>query len=98
MSTKQSKTTTMGQCPGCSSTRGRETDVVGVYECAKCGGVVGQCYRGDASRFVAIHQPMQAECEDGDARYFDLMLLGSQGIERVHGWMDRNTKRVVQFG
>lgn len=36
--------------------------------------------------------------EDEDAVYFDLITLGSQGIGRRHGWVDRETRLIVQAG
>jgi len=84
-------------CPGCGSTRGSETETAQVYRCAKCGAVHGTCYKGDASRFVLLQFAREAVPAEV-LRYFDLTLLGSQGIERTHGWYDPATKLVHQFG
>jgi hypothetical protein len=72
--------------------------VVGVYECPKCGAVMGQCYRGEAWYIVDLGRWAGNETPTDSLRYFDLTVLGSNGIERVHGWFDVTTRRVAQFG
>jgi len=67
-----------------------------VHECPKCGAVQGSCYKGQGYSVVASHLPMVPNA--ADAVFFDLELLGSAGIERIHGWMDKATRRVVQWG
>ena len=71
--------------------------IIGVYEHDACGAVLGSCYKGDA---YAIYLPYWAppETPAENERYFDLELLGSAGIERVHGWFDIQTRRLTQVG
>ena len=71
--------------------------ISGVYQHSRCQAVLGQCYKGDA---YGIYIPQWAP-EDTPAenqRYFDLTLLGSAGIERVHGWFDIETRKLTQVG
>lgn len=84
-------------CPGCSGRTKITTELTQVYECASCGGIIGECYRGDAYKFVNIGT-LVPQTEGMEVQYFDLVLLGSDGIKRVHGWFDRQTKNVVQYG
>lgn len=83
-------------CPGCSTTIGRETTVTGVYQCTGCFGLVGTCYRGEAEALVGLHEPMLANAAPENLRYFDFTFMGGEG--RTHGFYDRNTRRVVQYG
>lgn len=71
--------------------------VIGTYECKKCGAVQGDCYKGDSYKivlpfFVSQDIPMEK------TRYFDLMVVGSNGLERRHGWFDPETRKIVQVG
>jgi len=92
-------------CPGCSCTTGRPENSApaGVYCCARCNGLIGRCYLGDTYVLVSpwFAEPdrlreMQRAHDGG--RYFDLIGLGSAGIERRHGWYDPLTRRVIQAG
>lgn len=94
MSNTKSSVTTR-PCPACSSTKGKETSVTDVYECGSCGAVHGTCYKGEAYTF---YLPYWHEGPDGETRYVDLETLGSEGIERVHVWVNRETRRIVQTG
>lgn len=84
-------------CGCCGSRLGFNTNVSGVWICSKCGGINGSCYRGDAYNFVNLTS-MQSDCPPERQRYFDLTVLGSDGVRRVHGFFDVETKSVVQFG
>ena len=91
------KTVRTPGCPACSAKRGTETKVRGVYSCAKCGGIFGECYKGDANNLVLPYfakEPVAPEV----LRYFDLTTLGSDGIHRSHGWFDPQTRLVHQVG
>ena len=80
----------------CTACNGAVEFVSGsVGRCQDCGGVQGQCLRGDVSKHVKLHLPMMRD--SSDLRFFDLLVLGSKA-ERVLGWMDSRTRRVVQFG
>ena len=84
-------------CPACGCERGFELSAT-VQECRDCGGIHGSCYQGDAYTY---YRPYWAE---GDVppertRYVDLTILGGDGgIRRFHGWIDRETLRIVQTG
>jgi hypothetical protein len=85
----------------CSACNGRlvATDRPTLTRCSKCGGLHGSCYRGDAVALVGLDLPMQAEATSPESlRYFDLTVVGSQGVSRTHGWFDAHTSRVVQYG
>ena len=67
----------------------------GVFECPHCGAVQGTCYKGDSYRVV------RSRWHEGPSErtvYFDLTTLGSAGVVRVHGWMDADTRCMVQVG
>jgi hypothetical protein len=91
-------------CPGCSGL-GLMSDDPSVLQCQGCGGVFTAegITPEQAIKFVAIHLPMVL---GGEPRfspistfYFDLELSdGRLAGRRVHGWADRKTKRVVQWG
>jgi len=58
-------------------------------------------YKGDS---YAIRLPWFADDDElkntppEALRYYDLTLLGSEGIERVHGWFNPASKRIHQTG
>jgi len=93
------------ECAACGKKRrtrpyvGRNNHtVIGITECVKCGAVIGTCYRGDAWFIVDLRRLVEDAAEENTILcYFDLTLLGSSGIERVHGWMN-SSRQVVQFG
>jgi hypothetical protein len=89
------KTQQTPPCPACSHTRGHKTEVHSVHECARCGAIHGTCYKGEASTF---YLPYWHDGPDGETFHVDLTLLGSQGVERFHGWINRKTRRIVQTG
>lgn len=91
-------------CPGCSGA-GVLTDDPQVLRCERCGGVfTNPRFQGiimeQAIRFVAVHQPMLANAGTDGAFYFDLFIVrpSDGGQQRMHGWADKATKRVVQWG
>ena len=82
-----------GQCPGCCG------DVLPVPDspvgaCLQCDGLVGTIPRARANHVVRFDMPMQEESDD--MRYFDLYFPDVD--YRSHGWFDRITGRVVQYG
>ena len=81
-------------CPACSGTLQYATEVSGVQECKACGAIHGTCYRGDAYTF---YLPYWHQGPDGETRYIDLTMLGST-VEQFHGWVNKETKRIVQTG
>lgn len=74
----------------------RYMGISGVFECAKCGAVQGKCYKGDSFRIVKPF--MAANATFDNAFYYDLEVLGSMGIERRHGFADKETRLVIQAG
>jgi hypothetical protein len=93
-------------CPGCSGA-GILTDDPQVLQCERCGGVftlrTEPITLPQATAVVRLHLPMQAEAGAEGAYYFDLTIVRGPGplagtVERVHGWADRTSKRVVQYG
>jgi hypothetical protein len=92
-------------CPGCDGD-GVLSDDPQVLRCTKCGGVftanpAEPITQAQAMKFVALHLPLQANAVDADqVFYFDLDLVADveRGQTRLHGWADKATKRVVQWG
>jgi hypothetical protein len=85
------------KCPACNATRRNKTDVIGVFECRRCGAIYGTCYLGESyglvKPFFATEDVPPERC-----RYFDFTTLGSAGVDRRHGWFDTESRRVVQIG
>lgn len=93
-------------CPGCSGS-GVLTDDPQVLRCQSCGGIFTDpetpITRAQALKFVALLQPMLPNAGTEGTFYFDLDLYVEPrtmagDYHRVHGWADRRTKRVVQWG
>ena len=83
-------------CSACNGTLQEVRD--NVMSCKTCAGVQGMVYRGDVGSFVNLNQ-MQANADSQNMRYFDFTVLNGDGsVNRVHGWFDRTTKNVGQFG
>lgn len=81
----------------CSACSGRLVPVtfdggVQVERCVSCDGLHGTVTRAQAQVLVGLDRPMQSNSDE--ARYFDLTVAG----DRVHGWYDTTTRRVVQYG
>ena len=90
-------------CPCCDAKVTQKTlntkymDIVGVHECPKCGAVFGECYKGDSYSIVLPYWEMDDPTFD-NAFYYDLEVLGSDGVEHRHGWAHRETRRIIQVG
>jgi hypothetical protein len=67
-----------------------------LHQCRKCGGVHGMLYRGEARQIFGLDLPMLANSDS--PRYFNVTVLGSEGIAYVHGWFDERARSVVQYG
>jgi hypothetical protein len=85
------------ECLLCGSKKKHETIVGSAYRCKKCGAVFGSCYKGDSYSivkpyFAEEHVPVES------LRYYDLEVVGSNGVERRHGWFDPATKLIHQTG
>lgn len=93
-------------CGGCSATTGtKEPGVVGaeIYRCGGCGGLVGSCYKGDSyglvrPYFVSAQRAAEFTAAEEAGRYYDLQVLGSDGVSRRHGWYDPETRGIIQVG
>lgn len=81
-------------CSACSGTLEPSTyRGVRVLVCAACSGIHFRGYKGDAYRVVNFSRIGAGE----GVRYFDLDMTGSNGRERVHGWIDA-AGTMVQVG
>lgn len=91
------------KCPGCDG-QGVFTDDPQVLRCANCRGVFtsGVITQEQAIKFVRFQLPMLANAGADGAFFFDFMIGRDDDsvlpAQRVHGWADTKTKRVVQFG
>lgn len=97
----QAKPYDFRRCPGCDNVRGNKVDARGVYTCARCAGIFhnqGLLYLGDSYNYVLPHWDENGACKVEDQRYYDLTVLGSQGVVRRHGWFNPATKRITQVG
>lgn len=83
---------------------GAEIETGNLYygTCPECGALQTYkwIFRPLAEVLVGIAKPMVANCAPENAQYFDLMFKDDENgpIQRVHGWMNRNTRRVHQIG
>ena len=86
-------------CPGCGGEGTQEKGLpAGIYRCASCGGLFGQCYLGESYGLVRPFMTSESVPEDRLC-YFDFTTLGAGfKIERRHGWFDTATRLVVQAG
>lgn len=85
------------KCVACSGELKQYKNKNDVQECVRCGGLHGHCYKGDFSEYVIL-QFATHDVRPEDMKYFDFELVGSKGVERVHGFFDVKTKKVVQIG
>jgi hypothetical protein len=92
------------KCPGCSGP-GVLSDDPQVMRCEMCGGVFTTdqpISEQQVRQFVAFGQAMLQNAGPDGSFYFDFMVVPSfrePGLAtRVHGWADKATKRVVQWG
>lgn len=94
----------MISCPACSGKRlfERTRNRVRYQECRRCGAVLSDgMYKCDRSELVLPYwaDPNELKATSPEKlRYYDLTLLGSKGIERVHGWFNPESKRIHQVG
>lgn len=86
-------------CPACNSRQNKtnfaEIGRGAILTCKRCGAVHGTCYKGE-SPVLPFFAKDAVPAED--LRYFDLTLIGSQGVERTHGWYDPKTRLIHQVG
>ncbi|HQQ00761.1 MAG TPA: hypothetical protein PLY86_20100 [bacterium] len=79
------------QCPGCNSTRTKPVRNQ-VHECLVCGGIFGICSPREYREYVSPEWH-QGPCDLKDRQYFDFEIR-----DRSHGWMHRQTRKIVQIG
>lgn len=83
-------------CPGCSAKGVALPGLTAVFGCTGCGGLfttVGAITHAQACTFVGLDRPMAPA--SAHPFYFDFDVVESG---RVHGWADRTTGTVVQYG
>jgi len=85
------------KCPACGSKKRKATKLFDVFVCGRCGALYGECWKGESYSFVLPHWET-GKYYPHEVRYYDLTVLGSDGIERRHGWYLPRTKRIVQVG
>ena len=74
-----------------------------VQECKDCGAIISSgISRGDVARFVNLtpwDQIDGAQPFSNSLRFFDFTILNGNGsVNRVHGWFNHFSKKVVQIG
>lgn len=89
-------------CPACSNPKSRPHEKVdGVVYCQGCGALYTEggrhIYVGESYELVSPHWET-SDVAPGEERYFDLMVLGSDGEGRRHGWYYPPTRRITQVG
>jgi len=85
------------RCPACDSKRRKRFQLA--WECSKCHAIYGDISDAEfySGRYIVplFGTSTAPELE----RYFDFRVHRANGrVERVHGWFDEATKRVVQIG
>jgi hypothetical protein len=84
-------------CPACGHKRARKTERAQIFTCAACNSISGTCYLGESYEMVLPYFTKDPAA-DSRARYFDFITLGSNGIDRRHGWFDPDTRLITQAG
>lgn len=88
-----------GGCLLCGRKRFIDTKVSGVKQCKKCNAIQGRCYKGNSYELVLPYMANEVTPEIEERKiYYDLDVLGSDGLTRRHGWYDPETKLIVQVG
>ena len=90
-------------CGGCNGQNGQVVQQGGgadLHSCDGCGGLIGRATVYVLDNFIGFRKPMQANAEPENLRYFDVDVVYSKPTtpNRVHGWFDATTRRVVQWG
>ena len=87
------------ECPSCGASSSQWKGYKNwwrIFICTKCDGIFGTCYLSDSYGIVSKYLTQQTS--DMEVRYFDFITLGSDGIDRRHGWYDKLTGKLVQVG
>jgi hypothetical protein len=86
------------RCPACSGSLKSKDGRLDLDECRRCEAVVSQTmYKGDSFE-VVLPFFETGSYEPEEQRYFDLTVVGSEGVERRHGWYLPRTRRMTQVG
>ncbi|MCG3207214.1 MAG: hypothetical protein FOGNACKC_00814 [Anaerolineae bacterium] len=98
----------MVECPGCGKKMTNKAynepvktpdgrTVIGAHECPHCRALFGEMYKGESYSLV---KPWLtgADVPPDKWRYYDFQVLGSNGVERRHGWFDPETRLILQVG
>lgn len=89
-------------CPACNAIRGQVLHewLAQVYRCRACECLHGTVYRGDLYGIVNTTRLAGPDEEGvpGSQRPFDFMVLGSDGVRRVHGWYNPTNRLMTQVG
>lgn len=73
-------------------------DVV-VGTCSRCDGLHVEAETVEqVALFVGLRSPMLEDAAHESLRYFDVTWFENGQGRRSHGWMERQSRRVVQFG
>jgi len=85
-------------CPGCGGKIQRRRPAP-VGKCGSCDGLISvrPATRNTLLSYVNLDQ-LDSVPDQNDCRYFDLLYLTENGVQRTHGWYDGQTRNVVQFG
>jgi hypothetical protein len=67
-------------------------------KCNHCGCIVGRCYLGQSYEVLLPYFCSQEEEKAAKPCPYDFETLGSNGIQRHHGILDLNTKKIIQVG
>lgn len=96
MATVKIPRTVAATCPACSHGHAAKIATT-VYVCVKCHAIFGSCYKGDSYEY---YRPVweTSETAPEDLQFVSLEILGSAGIEHFHGWVHKDTQRIVQVG
>ena len=68
-------------CPACNGKRRKATNQSGVYECARCGAIYGECYKGDS---YALVRPWFTTETDIPQRAYPVLRFHGVGLRRHH--------------
>lgn len=89
------------KCPACSGA-GRQTENKMVHKCERCSAVFTPAGAFllpiQALQIVSLSDHMLANAGPEGQFYFDLVVSSDGKVHRMHGWADRATKRVIQWG
>jgi len=97
--TDKSETETV-ECSCCGTSAAYATDVIGVYVCSVCNGVIGTATIGNVGPFIKLGEWHDGEADSEEWQYVDLTLLVGASLteKRVHGWVHTESRKWLQIG